>query len=210
MNTPLSSDYRYDTAESACSDRYLWPAVETILSGELAPGSRLFDLGCGNGSLARRLGDLGYDVFGVDPSREGIAFARNADAGSKLEVGSAYEPLAERFGTFPAVVSLEVIEHVYYPRQFAACLDTLLEPGGLAVVSTPYHGYMKNLALALTGKFDAHFTALWDHGHIKFWSVATLTDLFSEQGLARESVHRVGRVPTLAKSMVLTFRKPVI
>jgi 2-polyprenyl-3-methyl-5-hydroxy-6-metoxy-1,4-benzoquinol methylase len=210
MTIPLSSSYRYDTAEGACSDRYLWPAVEAILSRELVPGSRLFDLGCGNGSLARRLGALGYDVFGVDPAEQGIAAAKMADSGTKLEVGSAYDPLAERYGTFPVVVSLEVVEHVYYPRQFAACIQTLLEPGGLAIVSTPYHGYLKNLALALTGKFDGHFTALWDHGHIKFWSVGTLTELFREQGLDRESLHRIGRVPALAKSMVLTFRKAAI
>jgi hypothetical protein len=54
---------------------------------------------------------------------------------------------------------------------------------------------------------NSYFTALWDHGHIKFWSVDTLTRLFAEQGLIREEVHRVGRFPLLAKSMILTFRK---
>jgi hypothetical protein len=38
-------------------------------------------------------------------------------------------------------------------------------------VSTPYHGYHKNLGLALSGKMDAHFTALWEGGHIKFFSI---------------------------------------
>jgi 2-polyprenyl-6-hydroxyphenyl methylase/3-demethylubiquinone-9 3-methyltransferase len=103
-----------------------------------------------------------------------------------------------------------VVEHVYYPRLFARCVFDLLEPGGLAIISTPYHGYFKNLALALAGKMDGHFTVLWDHGHIKFWSVATLTELFREQGMPLESVDRVGRFPLLAKSMILTFRKPVL
>jgi hypothetical protein len=67
---------------------------------------------------------------------------------------------------------------------------------------------LKNLALALSGHMDLHFTALWDHGHIKFWSVDTLTRLFEEQGLIREDLKRVGRFPLLAKSMILTFRKP--
>ncbi len=84
----------------------------------------------------------------------------------------------------------------------------LFEPGGIAVISTPYHSYWKNLVLAITGKMDSHFTALWDHGHIKFWSVNTFTKLLSGQGLNRERVIRVGRMPILAKSMILTFRKP--
>lgn len=125
-----------------------------------------------------------------------------------MEEGSAYEPLSERFGTFPAVTSLEVVEHVYAPRAYARTLAELLEPGGTAIVSTPYHGYWKNLALALTGKMDRHFTALWDHGHIKFWSVRTLSILLTETGLAVNEVHRVGRIPQLAKSMILVATKP--
>lgn len=169
---------------------------------------RVFDLGCGNGAFARRLAGEGYEVTDVDPSVQGIAQARQARPCLRLEEGSAYEPLSERFGTFPAVTSLEVVEHVYAPRAYARTLAELLEPGGTAIVSTPYHGYWKNLALALTGKMDRHFTALWDHGHIKFWSVRTLSILLTETGLAVNEVHRVGRIPQLAKSMILVATKP--
>jgi 2-polyprenyl-6-hydroxyphenyl methylase/3-demethylubiquinone-9 3-methyltransferase len=75
------------------------------------------------------------------------------------------------------------------------------------VLSTPYHGYLKNLALAVSGKMDAHFTALWDHGHIKFWSRATLATLLREAGFSRVEFLRVGRIPPLAKSMIAVARK---
>ena len=80
--------------------------------------------------------------------------------------------------------------------------------GGVAIVSTPYHGYLKNLALALMGKMDAHFTVLWDHGHIKFWSIPTLTTLLTEVGFCNIRFHRVGRIPTFAKSMIAVANKP--
>ena len=115
----------------------------------------------------------------------------------KLYLGSAYDDLAARYGRFPVVTSLEVVEHVYSPRQYAATLFDLLEPGGVAFISTPYHGYWKNLALALSGKMDAHFTALWDHGHIKFWSVRTLRQLLQEAGFTEIRFLRVGRIPPL-------------
>jgi 2-polyprenyl-3-methyl-5-hydroxy-6-metoxy-1,4-benzoquinol methylase len=207
MASEISSTYSYRSSAGAHSDAYLWPIVEQILKRKIHPADRIFDLGCGNGSLARRLTHLGYSVHGVDPSEEGIAQAKLADPSIPLEIGSAYDPLAERFGTFSAVVSLEVIEHVYDPRRFAATVFDLLDPNGIAVVSTPYHSYWKNLALAASGKMDSHFTALWDHGHIKFWSVKTLTQLFEERGFIRDSVHLVGRVPLLAKSMILVFEK---
>jgi 2-polyprenyl-3-methyl-5-hydroxy-6-metoxy-1,4-benzoquinol methylase len=207
MHLPLSSTYSYASTDGAHSDAYLWGTVEAILNNRFKDQARVFDLGCGNGTLARRLQSIGYEVCGVDPSEDGIEHAKRADPATRLEIGSAYDPLAEKFGTFPAVVSLEVVEHVYYPRLFAKCVSDLLEPGGLAIISTPYHGYLKNLALSLSGKWDGHFTALWDHGHVKFWSIATLTELFRELGMERESVHRVGRIPILAKSMILAFRK---
>ncbi|MBL9156728.1 MAG: class I SAM-dependent methyltransferase [Verrucomicrobiales bacterium] len=208
MTTPAASTYAYRSTDGAHTDAYLWTTVERILAESIASDRRVFDLGCGNGTLARHLGKLGYEVYGVDPSEEGISQARIADPETRLRIGSAYDPLSETYGMFPAVISLEVVEHVYSPRLYARCVYDLLEPGGVAIISTPYHGYLKNLALSLLGKWDWHFTALWDHGHIKFWSIATLTSLFQEQGMTLERVHRVGRIPALAKSMILTFRKP--
>ncbi|GGC23871.1 hypothetical protein GCM10011363_45530 [Marivita lacus] len=105
-------------------------------------------------------------------------------------------------------ISLEVVEHIYAPRDYARTLFDPVEPGGNAIVSTPYHGYLKNLAPALTGKMDRHFTAGWDHGHIKFWSIATLTQLLTEAGFEHIRFRRVGRVPQLAKSMIAIARKP--
>jgi len=62
--------------------------------------------------------------------------------------------------------------------------------------------------MALTGKLDAHFTVLWDGGHIKFWSRRTLTRLLEEAGFRVERFVGVGRVPLLWKSMILVARKP--
>ena len=120
-----------------------------------------------------------------------------------MEFGSTEEDLAARFGTFPVVISLEVVEHVYAPREYISRIRDLLEPGGSVILSTPYHGYLKNLAIAVTDKWDHHHTVLWDHGHIKFWSVATLSELLHESGFKVEDVARVGRIPALAKSMVI-------
>lgn len=75
-------------------------------------------------------------------------------------------------------------------------------------MSTPYHDYWKNLALSITGRMDAHSTALWDHGYIKFWSIRTLPGLLHEAGFADIRFERVGRVPALAKSMIAIARRP--
>ena len=146
-------------------------------------------------------------MTGVDPSKEGIVQANAQYSNIKLYEGSAYDDLAQKYGQFPVVISLEVVEHVYYPRPYAATLYSLLQPGGIAIISTPYHGYFKNLVLSLTGKMDSHFTALWDYGHIKFWSMKTLSCLLTEAGFVDIRFERVGRIPVLAKSMIAIARK---
>jgi len=120
----------------------------------------------------------------------------------------AIEALA--LGPFDLVVSTEVVEHCYAPRQWAAGAFTALRPGGLLIASTPYHGYLKNLALAASGKLDGHFTALWDGGHIKFWSRRTLSTLLTDAGFEPIAFRGAGRWPWLWKSMLIAARKPLL
>jgi 2-polyprenyl-3-methyl-5-hydroxy-6-metoxy-1,4-benzoquinol methylase len=204
------SGYSFSSAMLNESHNYLLPAIDRILDrlGAIEHRSRLFELGCGNGSVAHYLAQRGLRVIGVDPSSSGIAEARRHYPELQLEQGSAYDDLVSRYGRFPIVLSLEVVEHVYAPRNYAATLFDLVEPGGTMIISTPYHGYLKNLAIALAGRMDDHFKPLWDHGHIKFWSIRTLDALLRETGFEEISFERVGRIPVLAKSMIALATKP--
>ncbi len=199
------SGYAYEGRAGAPTQAYLLPALFALLKVH-GRGERLFELGCGNGANAEELHKRGYSVTGIDPSDQGMEIA--GSRGLNLQQGSTEEALAARFGTFPIVLSLEVVEHVYSPSVFAQRIHGLLEPGGVAIVSTPYHSYLKNLALAVSGKMDCHFNALREGGHIKFFSRKTLGALFGTVGMAEVDFARVGRIPQLAKSMIGVYRKP--
>lgn len=82
----------------------------------------------------------------------------------------------------------------------------MLKPGGVLIVSTPYHGYLKNLALSLADKWDDHHTPFWDGGHIKFWSRRTLSEFLRREGFEVLGFHDVGRLPFLWKSVILVGR----
>ena len=203
-----SDEYEYHDAELSTAHDYLIPEVCKILETLDKSKRRIFEVGCGNGAVANYLSTRGYVVTGIDASGEGISRARHAYPALNLTQASAYDDLPGKFGRFPIVLSLEVVEHLYYPRKFASAVHDLLEPGGVAIISTPYHGYLKNLAMALSGRMDGHFTALWDHGHIKFWSRRTLGTLLEEALLEVRDFRRVGRFPPLAKSMILVAVRP--
>jgi 2-polyprenyl-3-methyl-5-hydroxy-6-metoxy-1,4-benzoquinol methylase len=198
--------YSWIDGELTSAHGHLLPTVTRLLTAP-KKGASLFDLGCGNGAVTAYCKNLGYRVRGIDASVDGIEQARRAHPDIPFDQASAYEDLVGVYGQFDVILSLEVVEHLYSPRQYAATLYNLCKVDGVAIVSTPYHGYWKNLALALSGKLDTHFTALWDYGHIKFWSVKTLGILLTEAGFRDLRFYRVGRLPLFAKSMIVVAHR---
>ncbi len=202
-------EYPYADANFTDAHAYLLsPVFDLIDRATRGTASRIFEIGAGNGVVANALASKGHEVVGIEHSGSGVENARRAFPALRIEQGSAYDDLQTRFGQFPIVLSLEVVEHLYFPRMFAQRAFEILQPGGTLVVSTPYHGYFKNLALAVTGKLDDHFTALWDGGHIKFWSIRTLRALLEEAGFVDVEFTLVGRIKPLAKSMIAVARRP--
>jgi len=163
------------------------------------------DLGCGNGHISGRLAALGYHVTGVDASASGIQIAQRAYTG--VEFVHALIDRDLKLGQFDLVISSDVIEHLYRPSDLLEAAASQLKPGGQILLGTPYHGYLKNLVLAATGKMDAHFSALHDGGHIKFFSVNTLSKLMRAHGFDDLSFTFYGRAPWLWKNMICHARK---
>jgi 2-polyprenyl-6-hydroxyphenyl methylase/3-demethylubiquinone-9 3-methyltransferase len=202
------SEYSFSDAQLHCSSDYLLPIIKKRVE-RLPKRSVIVDVGCGNGSLLAQLQEYGHDLHGIEVSSSGLTHAKNAFPNISFYSGDltsdmSSHPLA---GKCDVVISTEVIEHVFLPRVFASNCHSLLKSKGTLIVSTPYHGYLKNLSLALAGKMESHFTVLWDYGHIKFWSRASLTRLLTEAGFSVREFVGAGRIPYLWKSMVLVADK---
>jgi len=163
------------------------------------------DLGCGNGHIAGRLASLGYEVTGIDASRSGITIAQRAYPEVRFVEALIDGDLALQ--DFDLVISSDVIEHLYRPSGLLEAAFSLLKPGGHILIGTPYHGYLKNLAIALCGRMDSHYSALHDGGHIKFFSVRTLSQLLISHSFTELSFSYYGRAPWLWKNMICHARK---
>jgi 2-polyprenyl-3-methyl-5-hydroxy-6-metoxy-1,4-benzoquinol methylase len=184
---------------------YLVPAVLRSLPEQR--GLSLLDIGCGNGALSARLAQAGMKVTGIDFTLSGIDRARGSFPDLEFMAHDIGDPLPPALRSrFDVVVSAEVIEHLFLPRVLFARASEALVPGGTLIVTTPYHGYWKNLAIAITGRFDPHWVALSDYGHIKFFSRDTLGRLARECGFEPVRFIRAGRIPPLAATMVMTAR----
>jgi 2-polyprenyl-3-methyl-5-hydroxy-6-metoxy-1,4-benzoquinol methylase len=184
---------------------FVWPRIEKLLRS-LKPES-LLDLGCGNGALTAKVASLVPRCIGVDFSASGVEIASRRYPVAQFRCNPMSQSLdADLKGTFDIVIAVEVVEHLLLPRELFERAREALKPGGYLLVTTPYHGYLKNLALAFAGKFDAHWHPLRDYGHVKFFSEKTLGQLFTEQGFRTDHISRVGRVPMVARSMLMGGR----
>ena len=202
-------EFQFENEELICSSEWILPVVRYELK-HLPAGSIVADLGCGNGSMLAQLRDCQFELHGLDASRSGLALAEKAHPDIRFGYADLIGDLSSHFlvGKCDAVISTEVIEHVFLPRLFAANCYRMLRPRGHLIISTPYHGYIKNLALAITGKLESHFTVLWDYGHIKFWSKRTLYHVLEEAGFVVRRFRGAGRIPYLWKTMIVVAQKP--
>lgn len=165
---------------------------------------RVLDLGCGNGAMSQCLVDAGFAVVGCDVDAEAVGIAaRQVPQAIFKPMGVYDDPSLLGEDNFDVVISTEVIEHLFYPRALPRFARAVLRRGGHLIVSTPYHGYLKNVLLSLGGRWDRHHSPWWDGGHIKFWSRASLTRLLMEEQYNVVAFAGVGRLPYLWKSMLL-------
>jgi 2-polyprenyl-3-methyl-5-hydroxy-6-metoxy-1,4-benzoquinol methylase len=206
MTVPAYTEFEWQTeaAANGASGEQL-TRVFVDLVKKLDHVQSICDLGCGNGHISGRLAALGYNVTGVDASASGIQIARHAYP--RVEFVQALIDRDLTLGPFDLVISSDVIEHLYRPSDLLEAAVSLLKPGGHLLLGTPYHGYLKNLVLAATGKMDAHFSALHDGGHIKFFSVNTLSKLMRDYQFHDLSFTFYGRAPWLWKNMICHARK---
>jgi 2-polyprenyl-3-methyl-5-hydroxy-6-metoxy-1,4-benzoquinol methylase len=200
---PEYKDYGFYENAPAHTFKYLLEPILTMLSTDT--NKCILDVGCGNGYLVNYLVNLGYNAFGTDASAEGISIAQqtNNDRFFLQDLSTGKLPAELQNQQFDTIISTEVIEHLYDPEGFIIFCKQSISPGGELIISTPYHGYLKNLMLSLFNKWDTHLNPMWHGGHIKIWSRNTLSNALTNAGFAVVEFKGCGRIPYFWKSMII-------
>ena len=173
---------------------------------------RLLDVGCGEGAFLHRAAHAGWEVLGVERSRQAAAYARRMH-GLPVVCGDEATLPADA-GPFDVVTMFDVIEHLPDPLATLRRLAGALRPGGRLVVSTP------NAAGAsprLTYWLFCRTLGAWDHatppGHLFQFTTRTLRALVERAGFECRSATTYG-IPLaysagkLEESVVRRLRGP--
>ena len=135
-----------------------WQVFDLVAREAGLRGGRVLDVGCGTGRLAAALAERGVArVWGVDPSPEMLAVAREKLPPSVgLKEGRA-EDLPFRDGWFDAAVAWLVVHLLDRPAAFREVSRVLVPRGSLAVVTFDiehFHRYWLNPYFPTIARID--------------------------------------------------------
>lgn len=109
------------------------------------PGERILDVGCGEGTLTRKIVERGAVVLGIDNSPEMIAAARAKGVDALLVAAQDMQFFAE----FDAAFSNATLHWVLEKEQAARAIFRALRPGGCFAGEMGGEGNLKALREAL-------------------------------------------------------------
>jgi 2-polyprenyl-6-hydroxyphenyl methylase/3-demethylubiquinone-9 3-methyltransferase len=181
---------------------------EMLLWARLGTRSGKFvEVGCGEGHIAAEAARRGWTVAASDISRTAITAARSRYPSVAFECHSLdIDPWPTTMTNADVVAAFEVIEHIFAPRRLVQGAYEALNPGGILVLSTPYHGVLKNIALALHG-WDNHFDV--EGQHIRFFSDAALRKLLADVGFVDQRFTHLGRTRWVWENVIVCAQKPL-
>ncbi len=163
------------------------PHMEARLSFLLehaSAGTRVLDVGCGEGWFTAALARAGREAVGIDVAQEPLRRAHEREAGLDLRLVPAEGLWPLQDASFDAVWAGEVIEHVADTAGWLSEVRRVLRSGGALVLSTPAHGPLTRLAVGLSGRAWASRLDPRSE-HLRFYTRRTLTELLDDFGFER-------------------------
>ena len=105
----------------------------------VSKSARIFDMGCGSGSLLKGLKDAGYtNVIGMDLSEEQVTMAHEFGV-SEVVLGDAMQFFRSSEEQFDIITGMDIIEHFTKDElvELLQLIQSKLKKGGMAIFRTP-------------------------------------------------------------------------
>lgn len=149
---------------------------------------RVLEIGSAKGYLLAVMRRLGWDVRGIEVSRDAAIYAKKK-FGVDSFTGTLEEYVASaQRAEFPLVLAIDLIEHVLNPDVFVSCLGEVVTHNGIVVIDTP-DGNSHNISVK--GCEWKGFNPF----HIFLFSRDNITTLLQKHGFEVEKIFSYGNNP---------------
>ena len=143
-------------------------------------GLTVLDIGCGAGSLAKKLVVKNKIVDGIsispDELNEAKQFLRNVYL-YNLENGLPPEIVKD---TYDYVICSHILEHIAYPEKLLNDIKQALKKDGFLIVALPNVFHYKTRLQLLKGNFPKEDAGIWDYTHVRWYSYKSAVETLSE------------------------------
>ena len=185
--------YRIDSPDRRLAELCAINEQRIEMIRQVQPDGRLLDLGCGRGFFMKTAAESGFQVSGVDVSKEAATFARTT-LGLAASTDTLDQLVARR-ERFTVITAWHVLEHFMNPVATLQAIRSLLVDGGFCFVEVPNLNSLKFILAR----------AKWEGGnhplyHRSFFTRSTLGQVFRRAGFS--DVRRVPlsyRIPGRAR-----------
>ncbi len=145
--------------------------------------SRVLDVGCGDGTVARLLAAQGCSVWGVERDKELAELAKDACDHVVIADVEGLDLAELGDDPFDVVLCLDVLEHLVDPVEALRRLTTRLAPSGRVVASIPNVAHGAVRLQLLEGSFRYADSGLLDRGRLHLYDRRGVEELFASAGL---------------------------
>lgn len=176
MNPLRYGNHDYDVNES--------PGMIVDL---IDPGSKVLDVGCGDGSLARlMIQKKAATVLGIEPN---LVRAKAAGETGLFVINSDFNQQAlPPDSLFDVIVFADVLEHMVHPPDALILAKKYLRREGFVIASIPNVAHWTVRLNLLKGNFNYSEIGIMDASHVRWFTAKTLVSLFEDCGYVVDSL----------------------
>jgi 2-polyprenyl-3-methyl-5-hydroxy-6-metoxy-1,4-benzoquinol methylase len=148
----------------------------------------VLDVGCGRGRLGAELGDMGFEVTGIESNPEACVTAATRLRDVIEADCTDFDAMSDALGNrrFDYLMAADVFEHLVDPVEALRFYRQFLADDGRLVLSLPNAAVWDNRLRILAGRFTYKDSGVMDRTHLRFFTFRT----------ARQFVEACGFVPT--------------